>query len=160
MEHFKDVLIQIINSPLLYILTIVVLFILLKTGLLSVDTNIVRLGKTRENERAILAAQISYLSLHFGAISTKMVKERNDINPYHIKYTVEKLHDEMVRRCAINHISNDPIYEQDVYLTLIDIVRKRAGDDYFWSTDFEQFVKDEVRTMLIQLLNIRNRMNK
>lgn len=160
MEHIKEILVNLVNSPLLYIITIVVLFVLLKTGLLSVDTNVVKLGKTRENERAILAAQISYLSLHFGAISTKMVKEMNDISPFHIKYVCEKLHDEMVRRCAINHISNDPIYEQDVYLTLLDIVRKRASDSYFWGVDFEQFVKDEVKTMLIQLLNIRNRMSK
>lgn len=159
-ESLKDIIIKLFESPLLYVGTIGVLFILLKKGLISVDTGAVKIGKTRDNERAIIAAQISYIQLHLGAISVKMVKEMKNIQPYHIKYVVEKLGDEMVRRCAVNHISSDPVYLQDTYLTLIDIVRKRAAADYFWGPDFEQFVKDEVSIMVTQLLSIRSRMSR
>lgn len=159
-ESLKDIIIRVVESPLLYVGTMGVLFVLLKNGLISIDTGSVRIGKTRENERRIISSQIAWATLHFDAIATKMCIEKNNINAYHIKYTVGRLQDEIVRRIATNHLSTDQVYMNEVYLSLLDITRKRAGDPWFWSAEFEEFVMKETNEILTTLIMIRNRISK
>lgn len=160
MEHAKDIIIKLFESPVLYIISIAVILFLLKKGLLSIDSSVVKLGRTRDNERRIIAAQMQYVTLHLDAIAMKMVKEMKDITPMHIKYVICRIQDEFVRRIVVNHISADNTYVNEVYLTIVDITRKRAAADYFWSADFEEFARKEVEEIIIALLNIRNRMSR
>ena len=160
MEHFKDVLVKLVESPFLYLLTMFVLFILLKKGLITIDTPAIKIGKTRDNERSIIAAQLAYTTLHFDAIAQKMCLDKPHINPDKIKYVVGRLQDEMCRRISVNHISTNDVYENEVYLTLLDLTRKRSADPYYWSSDFEEFVRVETKTILATLVSIRNRLTK
>ena len=160
MEHFKDVLIHIINSPFLYIFTIIGLFILLKTGLLQIDTGAIKLGKSRDLERRIIGSQIDFLTLHFSALSSKMKMQMPDVNKYHTAYVCEKLLDEAIKRCCINHITNDEVYIEGMTQTFLDIIRKRSEKSVFWEKQFEDFVYDESKFIVSKLISIRIRLSK
>lgn len=160
MEHIKEITIQLLNSPILYLVSIAVLLILVKTGLLTIDSGPIKLGRTRDNERAVIAAQIAYITLHFDAIAQKMCLDKPHISPDRIKYVVGRLQDEMCRRISVNHISTNDVYENEVYLTLLDMTRKRSADPYYWSSEFEEFVRVETKTILATLVSIRNRLSK
>lgn len=160
MEQVKDILIKLLESPLLYIATIVILIFLIKKGLLQIDTGPVKLGRTRANERHILAQQISFINLHMDALSMEFIRKLPEVQPYHTKYVLNKIGDEFVRRVSVNHISLDQVYLDDVYMTVVDLTRKRANHEYFWSKEFEDLVRDQVKTIVEHLINIRNRMSK
>lgn len=160
MEHFKDVLVKLVESPFLYLLTMFVLFVLLKKGLITIDTPAIKIGKTRSNERHILAQQISFINLHIDALAMEFIRKLPEIDKWHIKYTLNKIGDEFVRRASVNHISLDQIYLEDVYMTIVDMSRKRANHDYFYTKEFEDFVREQCKIIITHLIDIRNRMSK
>ena len=160
MEQAKEILIRLFDSPILYILSIIVLIFLLKKGLLQIDSGPIKLGRTRENERRILAAQISFINLRMDALSMEFIRKFPEISEFHTKYVLNKIGDELVRRCAVNHISDTDIYKEDVYMTLVDMTRKRANHQYYWSSEFEAFVKEQVDNIIKHLIEIRQRMSK
>lgn len=160
MEQIKDILIKLLESPFLYIVTIVIFIFLIKKGLLQIDTGPVKLGRTRANERHILAAQINFINLHFDALSMEFVRKLPAVDKWHTKYVLGKLADEFVKRVSVNHISLDQVYLDDVYMTIVDLTRKRCNLEYFWSKDFEDFVRDQCKIIIDHLIDIRNRMSK
>lgn len=160
MEHFKEFFIHLINSPLLYIFTIVGLFILLKTGMLQIDTPAIKLGKSKDLERRIIGSQIDFLTLHFSALSSKMKMRMPDVNKYHTAYVCEKLLDEAIKRCCLNHITNDEVYIEGLTQTFLDIIRKRSQKEVFWEKQFEDFVYDEAKNIVSKLISIRVRLSK
>lgn len=159
-ESLKDIIIRLFESPMLYVGTMGVLFILLKKGLISVDTGTVKIGKTRDQERRIISSQIDFLTLHFSALSSKMKIKMPDVNKYHTAYVCEKLLDEAIKRCCVNHITNDDVYIEGLAQTFLDIIRKRAAKEMFWEKAFEDFVYDEARFIVTKLLSIRARLSK
>lgn len=160
MEHTKEFFIQLINSPFLYIFTIIGLFILLKTGLLSIDTGAIKIGKSKDLERRIIGSQIDFLTLHFSALSSKMKMQMPDVNKYHTAYVCEKLLDEAIKRCCINHITPDEVYIEGLAQTFLDIIRKRSEKPVFWEKPFEDFVYDEAKNIVMKLVSIRTRLSK
>lgn len=160
MEHISNFLEKLVNSPLLYIFSVFVIIYCLRKGIFSVNTGAVQLGRTKGREREILSKQISYINLHMGTIAVQLCKQFPEVNKYHIKYVVELLIDELVKRVTLNHISLDEIYVEDTTLTLVQISRKRSEKDYFWSEEFEAFTREEVKKILTQLLNIRKKLDK
>lgn len=160
MEHAKDILIKLFESPFLYIATILVLIFLVKKGLLQIDTNVVKLGRTRSNERHILAQQISFINLHMDALSMEFIRKLPEIDKWHTKYVINRLGDEFVRRASVNHVSLDQVYLDDVYMTIVDMTRKRANHEYFWTKEFEDLVREQVKVIIEHLIEIRNRMSK
>lgn len=160
MEHFKDVLVKLVESPFLYLLTMAILFILLKKGLITIDTPAIKIGRSRDNERHIIAQQISFINLHMDALSMEFIRKLPEIQKYHIKYVINKLGDEFVRRASVNHISLDQVYLDDVYMTVVDMTRKRANHNYFYTKEFEDLVREQVKMIVEHLIDIRNRMSK
>lgn len=160
MEHTKEVLIRLFESPWLYILTIAVLFVLVRKGLLQIDTNVVKLGRTRDNERRILAQQISFINLRIEALSMEFIRKLPEVDKWHTKYVLNKIGDEFTRRASVNHISLDQIYLEDVYMTVIDMTRKRANHEYFYTKEFEDLVREQSKIIIEHLIDIRNRMSK
>lgn len=160
MEHAKDILIKLFESPFLYIATILVLIFLVKKGLLQIDTNVVKLGRTRSNERHILAQQISFINLHMDALSMEFIRKLPEIDKWHTKYVINRLGDEFVRRASVNHVSLDQVYLDDVYMTIVDMTRKRANHEYFWTKEFEDLVREQVKVIIEHLIEIRTRMSK
>lgn len=154
-ESIGHVLSKLAESPALWIFTIGMLYALMKRGMIRINTGAVQIGRTRDNERAIIAAQISYATLHCDAIAQKMCTDLPHINSYHVKYVLEKIQNELVRRIATNHLTLDEVYQNDLYLTLLDVTRKRASDKFFYTDEFEQFVRKEVTEILTSLINIR-----
>lgn len=159
-ESLKDILIKIIESPLLYVGTMGVLFVLLKKGLISIDTKSVKIGRTKDLERRIISSQIDFLTLHFSALSSKMRIRMPDVNKYHTSYVCEKLLDEAIKRCCVNHITNDDVYIEGLTQTFLDIIRKRSQKELFWEKPFEDFVYDEAKFIVNKLLSIRARLSK
>lgn len=160
MEHFKDVLVKLVESPFLYIGTLVIFIFLVKKGLLQIDTGPVKLGRTRSNERHILAQQISFINLHIDALSMEFIRKLPEVDKWHTKYVLNKIGDEFTRRASVNHISLDQVYLEDVYMTIIDMTRKRANHEYFWTKEFEDLVKEQCKIIIEHLIDIRNRMSK
>lgn len=159
-ESLKDIIIKIVESPLLYVGTMGVLFVLLKKGLITIDTKAVKIGRSKDLERRIISSQIEFLQLHFSALSSKMKMKMPDVNKYHTAYVCEKLLDEAIKRCCINHITNDDVYIEGLAQTFLDIIRKRSTKEMFWEKAFEDFVYDEAKFIVARLLSIRMRLSK
>lgn len=83
-----------------------------------------------------------------------------DVNKYHTAYVCEKLLDEAIKRCCVNHITNDEVYIEGLAQTFLDIIRKRAAKEIFWEKPFEDFVYDEAKNIILKLISIRNRLSK
>lgn len=160
MEHAKEIIIKLFESPFLYIATILVLIFLVKKGLLQIDTNVVKLGRTRTNERRVIAQQISFINLRMDALSMEFIRKLPEIDKWHTKYVLNKIGDEFVRRVSVNHISLDQVYLDDVFMTVVDLTRKRANHEYFWTKEFEDLVREQTKTIIEHLIEIRNRMSK
>lgn len=159
-EFIGNVGVKLLDRPLLYILSILIVWFLLKRGLFSINTGAFSLGRTRENERRILSAQINYVTLETETIANEMVNKFPNINPYHTKYVMEKVLDEFVKRITLNHITNDEAYIEDTYEVVLAIVRKRCKNEYFWGEEYEKYCRDKVKHILLHLLDIRNRLSK
>lgn len=160
MEQVKDVLIKLLESPILYILSVVVAIFLLKKGLLRIEAGPLQLGRTRDNERKIVGSQIDYLVKHLHAVAGELEFKYKDINRYKIKYVCELIVDEMIRVVVVNHISNDEKYKEEIFNNLMYIIKSRTQSIQFWNTEFRHFVKTEVDEMLDHLISIRKRMSE
>lgn len=160
MEQLKDILIKLFESPILYIITILIFIFLIKKGLLQIDTGPLKLGRTRSNERHILAQQISFINLHMDALSMEFIRKLPEVDKWHTKYVLNRIGDEFTRRASVNHISLDQVYLDDVYMTVVDMTRKRSNHEYFWSQEFEQFCREQCKIIVEHLIEIRKRMSK
>lgn len=154
-ESIGRVLSKLAESPALWIFSVGMIYACMKRGMIRINTGAVQIGRTRDNERNIIAEQISWATLHCDAIAQKMCNDLPHINKFHIKYCVERIQNEIVRRIACNHLSLDEVYQNNLYLTLLDITRKRANDKFYYSEEFESFVRQEVTDILTALINIR-----
>lgn len=156
----SNILQTLIHSPILYCITLIVMVMLLRKGLFKLNIGGLTLGRSPETERRIIASQISYCTLSIEAIANQLCKDLNHINSWHIKYVLEKILDEYVRRISVNHLTSDEVYIEDVVLTILAITRKRANDPYFYTKEFDTYVYNETKKIITHCVDIRSRMSK
>lgn len=155
---------EILTSPnativLCFLVLFVILFAFLgKSGLLSITTNKVQLGAANK-EREIIRQQVEWIRLHCEAFESKMEKP-DDYDEWRGKYIVECVCDEYVEWVTFNHISTSSSYVSIKQERIVALVASLTSNDMFHSSEFEQWLRDDVKECIGRLVQIRETYGK
>ena len=140
---------------IMLLIVMIVGYILLRTGRLSIKTKAVQLGKAdiEEHERMILRSQKTFLHASAEGIISQLPK---DFDKWRTKYVIAKVCDVLEDAIMFNHIHRGDekyinIKQQLVYNTIL----KRTEKEYFRTPEFKEFSDKFVRDMLNEFVNIR-----
>ena len=112
--------------------------------------------RTNEEELNIIRAQIGACESHSSALRRDIERrfENNEVfDKYRLKYTIERVLDELVRISVLNHITLDPIYiksKQDSIWSVVSNINPFAEWD-----DLEDLVRSRVELAIRSLHEIR-----
>ncbi|WP_406033298.1 hypothetical protein [Treponema saccharophilum] len=125
---------------------------LLRAGLVQIGAGRVRVGLSEWNTRELLRRQVEYLE-NVTQEFVLMMERVEGFDEWRCRYAAEKVLDEMVKWCFINHISDDDYYvsrKQTIVWNVLLSVKDRP--DYYRSDDFRKKVDDKVREIIRALV--------
>lgn len=148
-------IIPVLIFTLIVLLTVI---LLIKKGLISVNTKAVRVG-TSESERAIIRQQIEWVHLHCDSLEKSLPHPQNyDI--WRGKYILERMYDEIVDWITFNHICTSEGYisikQERIWATIQSLVRKEE----FSSPEFKEFIYKDTEYIIRRLVHIRQVYNQ
>ena len=148
-------IIPVLVFTLIVLLTVI---LLIKKGLISVNTKAVRVG-TSESERAIIRQQIEWVHLHCDSLEKSLPHPQNyDI--WRGKYILERMYDEIVDWITFNHICTSEGYisikQERIWATIQSLVRKEE----FSSPEFKEFIYNDTEYIIRRLVHIRQVYNQ
>ena len=148
-------IIPVLVFTLIVLLTVI---LLIKKGLISVNTKAVRVG-TSESERAIIRQQIEWVHLHCDSLEKSLPHPQNyDI--WRGKYILERMYDEIVDWITFNHICTSEGYisikQERIWATIQSLVRKEE----FSSPEFKEFIYNDTEYIIRRLVHIRQGYNQ
>ena len=159
-DFIKAVSTSVYIIPVLIFTLIVLLTVILlvKKGLISVNTKAVRVG-TSESERAIIRQQIEWVHLHCDSLEKSLPHPQNyDI--WRGKYILERMYDEIVDWVTFNHICTSEGYisikQERIWATIQSLVRKEE----FSSPEFKEFIYKDTEYVIRRLVHIRQVYNQ
>lgn len=159
-DFIKAVSTSVYIIPVLIFTLIVLLTIILlvKKGLISVNTKAVRVG-TSESERAIIRQQIEWVHLHCDSLEKSLPHPQNyDI--WRGKYILERMYDEIVDWITFNHICTSEGYisikQERIWATIQSLVRKEE----FSTPEFKEFIYNDTEYIIRRLVHIRQVYNQ
>lgn len=158
-DFIKAVSTSVYIIPVLVFTLIVLLIVILlvKKGLISVNTKAVR--GTSESERAIIRQQIEWVHLHCDSLEKSLPHPQNyDI--WRGKYILERMYDEIVDWITFNHICTSEGYisikQERIWATIQSLVRKEE----FSSPEFKEFIYNDTEYIIRRLVHIRQVYNQ
>lgn len=148
-------IIPVLIFTLIVLLTVI---LLIKKGLISVNTKAVKVG-TSESERAIIRQQIEWVHLHCDSLEKSLPHPQNyDI--WRGKYILERMYDEIVDWITFNHICTSEGYisikQERIWATIQSLVRKEE----FSSPEFKEFIYNDTEYIIRRLVHIRQVYNQ
>lgn len=159
-DFIKAVSTSVYIIPVLVFTLIVLLTVILlvKKGLISVNTKAVRVG-TSESERAIIRQQIEWVHLHCDSLEKSLPHPQNyDI--WRGKYILERMYDEIVDWITFNHICTSEGYisikQERIWATIQSLVRKNE----FSTPEFKEFIYNDTEYIIRRLVHIRQVYNQ
>lgn len=147
---------NIANIIVLGIFIIVVLLItviLAKTGIFKFKGAKLSVG-TDDSSREILRRQIEFLS-NIGQELISLMPPPSDGNIFIVKYAAERVIDEMIAWCCVNHITDDDFYVKNKQIIVWNIL---SSIDWKTDYDLEKLKKDcddEVKKVISHILKIK-----
>lgn len=159
-DFIKAVSTSVYIIPVLVFTLIVLLIVILlvKKGLISVNTKAVKVG-TSESERAIIRQQIEWVHLHCDSLEKSLPHPQNyDI--WRGKYILERMYDEIVDWITFNHICTSEGYisikQERIWATIQSLVRKEE----FSTPEFKEFIYKDTEYIIRRLVHIRQVYNQ
>lgn len=148
-------IIPVLIFTLIVLLTVI---LLIKKGLISVNTKTVKVG-TSESERAIIRQQIEWVHLHCDSLEKSLPHPQNyDI--WRGKYILERMYDEIVDWITFNHICTSEGYisikQERIWATIQSLVRKNE----FSTPEFKEFIYNDTEYIIRRLVHIRQVYNQ
>ena len=148
-------IIPVLIFTLIVLLTVI---LLIKKGLISVNTKAVKVG-TSESERAIIRQQIEWVHLHCDSLEKSLPHPQNyDI--WRGKYILERMYDEIVDWITFNHICTSEGYisikQERIWATIQSLVRKNE----FSTPEFKEFIYNDTEYIMRRLVHIRQVYNQ
>lgn len=148
-------IIPVLIFTLIVLLTVI---LLIKKGLISINTKAVKVG-TSESERAIIRQQIEWVHLHCDSLEKSLPHPQNyDI--WRGKYILERMYDEIVDWITFNHICTSEGYisikQERIWATIQSLVRKEE----FSSPEFKEFIYNDTEYIIRRLVHIRQVYNQ
>ena len=144
---------------LLFILIVMgIVILLIKKGLISIDTKGIKVG-TSESERSIIRQQIEWAHLHCDSLEKSLPHPQN-YDMWRGKYILERMYDEIVDWITFNHICTSEGYisikQERIWATIQSLVRKEE----FSSPEFKEFIYQDTEYIIRRLVHIRQVYNK
>lgn len=150
---------NVLTSPNAFVVLIflafvaVILYILVKSGVLKISTSAVQLGAS-DIERNIIRQQLDYVLLHLNGLEAKLDKP-DDYNELLGQLVVEKMFDEYVNWITFNHINKTPAYVELKQERIICLIRQYTVKEEFRSEDFENLIREDTKKTIEALIRIR-----
>ena len=150
---------SILTSPNAFVVLIflafvaVIMFILVKSGVLKISTSAVQLG-SGDIERNIIRQQLDYVLLHLNGLEAKLDKP-DDYNELLGQLIVEKMFDEYVNWITFNHINKSPAYVELKQDRIICILRQFTIKEEFRTEEFENLIREDTKKTIEALIRIR-----
>ena len=142
------------KSTLLFLAVCIIgALVLIKSGMLQVHTEAVRLGAA-DRERNIIRQQLDWVRLHLMGLEASLEKPEW-YNTYLGKYVAELVYDEYVNWVTFNHLSKSPAYISIKQDRIVDLVKSTVIREEYKSKDFEDFLRKDTEECILALLQIR-----
>lgn len=151
MEALKELASNGIWSLLTVVFVFIVLYIMIKKGILSFKGHGVSLG-TADSEAKIRNMQQLYAKALLEGVISDLPKE---CEYYHKRFVISQCLDEVERMIRENHITDDITYIETEYQIIYAMVLKYTTVDYFKEESFKSYLHDLVEKLVKQLVKIR-----
>lgn len=146
-----------------FICLAVLVIVLVKTGVLHIKTDKVRVGydndASRQNEREVLRNQIKFLNVYLqsktDAINTWFKRKNLPYSELRTELLIERMIDEVTSWCMFNHISLSAEYVKWRTSSVRSIVERNAEALYGYTDDFAALYTPWVKELLDYLIQIR-----
>ena len=154
-EAIKDILTSsnAVSVILFLILCIIVAFVLIKTNLLQIHTESVKIG-ARDTERNIIRQQTDYVWQHLQEAEANLPKDP-DYNEQLGKIIIMTIYIEYVNWITFNHLTRSDAYIHVKQNALVALVNKLTVNERYKGDDFKQYVRDDTKQTINELLRIR-----
>lgn len=127
--------------------------VLVKTNLLQIHTDSVRLG-AMDTERNIIRQQQDYVRLHLKSIENDLEKPEG-YNEWLGRFIVMRVYAEYVEWISFNHLSKSEAYIKVKQNKLVDLINQYTYKEEFKTEDFIEFIRKDTRQMILDLIQIR-----
>ena len=132
---------------------IVIGYVLVKSNLLQIHTDSVKLG-ARDAERNIIRQQQDYVWQHLTAEEKKLQKADGYDKRLGL-IIVQACYIEYCNWIAQNHINTNDDYICLKQQKLVDVVSEYTEKEQFQSDDFIEYLRQDTKKTILQLINIR-----
>lgn len=139
---------------LFILLLLVMLIILAKSGLLTLNTKLVKFGAIQEKERRVIREQVEWAHLHCQSME-QLLPKLDDNNIWRSKYIVERIYDEIVCWITFNHLTKDTEYIEIKQDKIINIIHSVTINPAYRDDKFIKLIKDNVKLIVEKLTAIR-----
>lgn len=159
-DSIKEVLVSsngIFVTLILLVLIFVILsllLILIKSGLLKINTKHILLGN-RVSERELIRRQIEKAHEFIMSIEGKINTDNTKYNGYFTKFILERVYDKAIEWIIFNHITVNQIYIQDKQDTILNLIYGLPINDDFKTPEFKARVQSWVKELIEQLVNVK-----
>ncbi len=127
--------------------------VLVKTNLLQIHTDSVRLG-AMDTERNIIRQQQDYVRLHLKSIENDLEKPEG-YNEWLGRFVVMRVYAEYVEWISFNHLSKSEAYIKVKQNKLVDLINQYTYKEEFKTEEFIEFIRKDTRQMILDLIQIR-----
>ncbi len=128
---------------------------MLKSGMLSVKTDKIMLGKeAAETEQVILRRQVEHITMTING-TFSAIPRHPQFDEWRTRFVLEKVIDEFVNLCMFNHLDTNDYYIHLKQNAIWAIVQKYIWNELYQSDSFRSYVDTVVRELIIDLVNIR-----
>lgn len=155
-EAISDILNSSNGSAVLVFLMVCILvgYVLIKSNLLQIHTDSIKLG-ARDAERNIIRQQQDYVWQHLTAAEKKLQKRVPDYDKRLGLIIVQACYIEYGNWIAQNHINANDDYISLKQQKLVDVISEFTEKEEFQSDEFIEYLKQDTKATILQLINIR-----
>ena len=136
------------------VMILVLAIILIKSGLLKINTKHVKLGN-KVSERELIRRQTERAHDFIMSIEGKLVDSNTEYDEYFAKYILERVYDKVIEWIMFNHITVNQLYIQDKQDTILNLIYSLPVHEDFKSTEFKNRVCNWVKELIEQLVNVK-----
>lgn len=144
---------NILSLTVCLIVIVLLAIILVKSGVLKIDTNHFQLG-VREDERKVIQQQKEFAYAFVMSLEYSVPKF-DGYNEYITKYILERMYDEVVDWIVFNHITTSGDYIKVKGSKLCYLVDCLAKEDIYKSEEMHEYIKAHVEILIKELVHIR-----
>jgi len=155
-----DAISEILNSQngstvlIVLLITILIVFVLIKGGNFSVNTEAIKIG-ARDSERNIIRQQQDYVWQHLVSMEHELQSVVPDYDKRLGLVIIQACYIEYCVWIAQNHLTMNDAYISLKQNKLVDIVGEYTEKEVFQSEEFKSKIRNDTKEVINQLIQIR-----